>query len=112
MVAEKRLILSALVLGALCLASFYVILGRSPQLERSGEDIFRAFCRSCHTSRIIKAPNIGDSQAWKARISQGDDILLDHVVKGYRGMPPKGTCSNCSIEELKKTISYIVSKSR
>lgn len=112
MVTEKRLILAVLILGAISFVSLYALLTRSPQVERSGEEVFRTFCKSCHTSRIIKAPNIGDRQAWEPRISQGDDVLLEHVIKGYRGMPSRGTCSNCSVEELKKTIRYIVSKSR
>ena len=112
METEKRLIFAVLVLGVISFVSFYALLTRAPKIERSGEEIFRGFCRSCHTSRIIKAPNIGDSQAWKARIDQGNDKLLEHVINGYRGMPERGTCSNCSVDELRETIKYIVSKSR
>lgn len=112
MVTEKRLILAVLITGAICFASLYVILSRAPEIERSGEEVFRGFCKSCHTSRIIKAPNIGDRRAWKRRIDQGSDILLDHVINGYGGMPSRGTCSNCSVEELKNTIKYIVNESR
>lgn len=109
---NRLFILAVLIFGAICFVSFYIILTRSPQIERSGEEIFRAFCKSCHTSQIIKAPNIGDRQVWRIRISQGNDILLAHVINGYRGMPSRGTCSNCSVEELKRTIEYIVSESR
>ncbi len=112
MVTENRLILTVLILGAICFVSLYALSTRSPEIERIGEEIFRTFCKSCHTSRIIKAPNIGDREAWKERIDQGSDILLEHVINGYRGMPSRGTCSNCSVEELKKTIKYIVKESR
>ena len=112
MVRGKIYFLAVLISGAICFVFFYALCISPPEIERSGEEIFRAYCRSCHTSRIIKAPNIGDRQAWKARIDQGTDILLEHVIDGYRGMPPRGTCSNCSEEELKKTIKYIVKHSR
>ncbi len=113
MITGNRLFILAMVIFAvICFVSFYVVLTRSPQTERSGEEIFMAFCKSCHTSQVIKAPNIGDRQAWEARIAQGSNMLLEHVIKGYYGMPSRGTCGNCSVEELKKTIKYIVSESR
>ncbi len=113
MITGNRLFVLPMVIFVLIsFVFFYVLLTRSPQTERSGEEIFRAFCKSCHTSQIIKAPNIGDRQAWTARIAQGSDMLLEHVIKGYYGMPPRGTCGNCSVEELKKTIKYIVTESR
>ena len=78
---------------------------------RSGSEIFNSYCTSCHSSGTTGAPPIGNLEAWAARIKGGKDLLLDHAVNGYRGMPPGGTCGNCSDEELAATIEYIVKKS-
>jgi cytochrome c5 len=37
------------------------------------------------------------------------DTLLMHATNGLKMMPPKGTCAECSEEELKGAIEYILS---
>ncbi|MFI4938604.1 MAG: c-type cytochrome [Candidatus Berkiellales bacterium] len=34
--------------------------------------------------------------------------MLDIAKKGKGAMPPKGTCMQCSDEELRKTIEYMI----
>ena len=78
---------------------------------RSGEDVFNAHCAACHGTGAAGAPKVGDSAAWAPRAAQGVDTLLTHATNGLNAMPPKGTCAECSSEELKNAIEYMLSKS-
>ena len=78
---------------------------------RSGDAVFNATCTACHSTGVAGAPKLGDKAAWKPRIAQGTDVLYKHVVSGFNAMPPRGTCSDCSDEELKRAIEYMVKQS-
>jgi cytochrome c5 len=54
---------------------------------------------------------VGDSAAWGPRAAQGIDTLLTHATNGLNAMPPKGTCADCSGDELKNAIEYMLSQS-
>ena len=80
--------------------------------DRSGEEVFKAVCTTCHTAGLMNAPKLGDKAAWKARIAQGKPMLYDHALKGIRMMPPKGTCTACTDKEIKNGVDYMVSKAK
>ncbi len=70
---------------------------------RSGADVVGKFCSACHSSGVLGAPKVGDADAWQARLDGhgGDfDGLLQNAIHGLNAMPPKGTCGDCSDEEL------------
>ncbi len=78
---------------------------------RSGEDVYNAYCVACHGTGAAGAPKIGDAAAWAPRAAQSIDTLLSHATNGLNAMPPKGTCADCSEDELKAAIEYMLSKS-
>jgi cytochrome c5 len=78
----------------------------------SGEQIYQSKCIACHAAGVAGAPKVGDAAAWKPRIAQGMDTLLKHAVNGLNAMPPKGTCANCSEDDLKAAIEFMVSQSQ
>jgi cytochrome c5 len=80
--------------------------GRDPQ------KIYETYCQACHLHGVAGAPKLGDSAAWAPRIEKGMDTLMDHAVNGFNAMPPKGTCGDCSREELQATVEYMISESR
>ncbi|HHL45612.1 MAG TPA: cytochrome c5 family protein, partial [Gammaproteobacteria bacterium] len=79
---------------------------------RSGEEIFNSTCTACHSTGAAGAPKVGDKEAWAPRIATGMDTMLEVAIKGRNAMPPRGTCGNCSDDELKAAIEYMVSKSQ
>src|SRR6478609_11164629 len=40
---------------------------------RSGEEVFKAQCTTCHTAGVAGAPKFGDAAAWGPRIKSGFD---------------------------------------
>ena len=83
---------------------------------RTGEEVYGGACVACHDAGIGGAPKIGDAADWGPRIAQGEETLINHAIAGFTGakgmMPPKGTCMNCSDEEIKLAIEYMISKSQ
>jgi cytochrome c5 len=57
---------------------------------RSGEDVFKAQCTTCHGTGLLGAPKFGDATAWAARIKTGYDALLNSALKGKNAMVPQG----------------------
>ncbi len=79
---------------------------------RSGEDIYKASCTACHDTGAAGAPKFGDVAAWEPHVSKGIDTLHTNAVNGINAMPPKGTCADCSDEEVHAAVDYIVEASQ
>ena len=62
------------------------------------------------------APKTGDKAAWKARIAQGDKVLNEHAIKGFKGstgfMPAKGGRADLSDADVKSAVAYMVAQSK
>ena len=57
---------------------------------RSGEEVFKAQCTTCHSAGLVGAPKFGDAAAWAPRILTGYEALLNSAVKGKNAMAPQG----------------------
>jgi cytochrome c5 len=79
---------------------------------RNGEQIYQQFCATCHGIGLAGAPKFGDNAAWALRTKQGMNVLIQHVIQGYKLMPPKGTCMDCSDDEIKAAVEYIVQQKK
>jgi len=57
---------------------------------RTGEEVFKAQCTTCHTAGLLGAPKFADSTAWAARLPLGYEALLHSALKGKNNMTPQG----------------------
>jgi cytochrome c5 len=57
---------------------------------RSGEEVFKAQCTTCHTAGVAGAPKFGDKEAWAPRIAKGLDALVQSALHGKGNMPAQG----------------------
>jgi cytochrome c5 len=76
--------------------------------ERSGEEIYNGKCAGCHTSGIMGAPKYASLADWTSRIDLGLDKLTDSAIAGKGGMPARGTCMDCSDNDIKVTVQYML----
>nr|WP_092389900.1 c-type cytochrome [Halopseudomonas salegens] len=78
---------------------------------RSGEQVYQQFCTACHANGVLGAPVTGDADAWGERLANWNDSweeLTQSAVAGVPpGMPPRGTCGDCSDEELMESIKHM-----
>jgi len=75
---------------------------------RTGEEIYKQFCSACHATGVAGAPIHGNAEQWAPRIAKGKDALFQSLIHGLNAMPPKGTCMNCSDEELHAALDYMI----
>ncbi|MCX2982301.1 cytochrome c5 family protein [Halieaceae bacterium IMCC14734] len=69
--------------------------------------IYNRSCRSCHAKGQGRAPLTGDTVAWEPRLAQGMDVLLDHTINSFQGMPAMGMCFDCEEEDFIALIKYM-----
>lgn len=78
----------------------------------TGPQVYNQACVACHGSGLAGAPMTGDSDAWSARVAQGNDTLYGHAINGYQGeagyMPAKGGLTILSDEEVIVTVQYML----
>ncbi|MFB3090560.1 MAG: cytochrome c5 family protein [Gammaproteobacteria bacterium] len=77
----------------------------------SGEQVYNQTCIACHGADGGGA--IPGVPKFKERLSQSDDILLQHIIEGFQSpgssmaMPPKGGNPNLSDQDIRKVLFYI-----
>jgi cytochrome c5 len=74
---------------------------------RSGEQVYNTYCTACHSAGVLGAPKTGTAD-WTARIdAKGLDAVYANGVNGIGAMPPKGTCADCSDDEIHAAIDFM-----
>jgi cytochrome c5 len=76
---------------------------------RSGEDIVKEVCGTCHVPGVANAPKLGDKAAWAPRLKAGLNGLLQSVVKGKGAMPARAGTS-LTDEELSRAIVFMANQ--
>lgn len=79
---------------------------------RTGKQVYDYACKTCHDRTTQGAPLPDDDIEWGLRARKGMKVLMQHVKEGYKGlMPEKGGCRNCSDDELRAGIMYMLDTS-
>lgn len=75
---------------------------------RSGEDVYNTSCLACHASGAAGAPKTRVAEDWTARLSAGIDAVYANAINGKGAMPAKGLCMQCSDDEIKAAVDYMI----
>ena len=75
---------------------------------RTGEQVYNGACMACHAAGVAGAPKFGDKATWAPRIKTSEEALWNSLVHGKNAMPPKGMCMDCSDDELKEVLAYVI----
>jgi cytochrome c5 len=67
---------------------------------------------ACHNSGVAGAPMYGDVGAWATRLEKGIETVYANAINGINGMPARGTCMDCSDEEVIAAIDYLLDNSK
>lgn len=79
---------------------------------REPKEIYNTYCVACHASGVAGAPKLGDTQAWQSRLdARGHDGLVRNSLDGFKAMPAKGTCGDCSDDEIEATVDWMLAES-
>ncbi len=73
------------------------------------ESTYNSTCATCHAAGIAGAPKLGDVAAWAPRLDKGMDVLYASGINGLApAMPAKGMCFQCSDDDIKALVDYMV----
>lgn len=84
--------------------------GGAAGATKSGKQVFKALCHTCHVPGLMGAPKVSSKAAWKKRFSKGIKTLYKHAIHGFKAMPPKGGNPKLSDKEVKAAVDYILQR--
>jgi cytochrome c5 len=74
---------------------------------------YQATCFACHGTGAAHSPEVGDVIEWEIRLEKGLDTLLQSTINGLNGiMPRRGLCADCSDEDLRAIVEYMLESSK
>lgn len=82
-----------------------------PNDKTAGKKIYLAFCSNCHAQNPVievGAPRFGIAKDWASWRKYDKDKLFLRVANGVGAMPARGGCFECSDEQLKKAIEFVL----
>ena len=97
--------------GQSCGAASIVMTSNGSAAARSADQVYAVGCAACHDAGVAGAPMKGNVKQWESRIAKGIDVLVNNAWKGIGGMPAKGLCADCSMEEIEAAVNYMISSS-
>ena len=79
----------------------------------NAEQKYMASCFACHSTGAAGAPKVGDGMAaeWEPRLEKGLDTIVQNAINGVNTMPAKGLCFDCSDDDIKAIVEYMIDSS-
>ena len=75
--------------------------------KRTGEQIYKNVCTSCHAAGVLGSPATGDTAAWAPRLALGFETLVASVTNGKNAMPAKGGGADLTDTEIQRAVAYL-----
>ena len=74
---------------------------------------YMASCFACHSTGAAGAPKVGAGMAaeWEPRLEKGLDAVVQNAINGINTMPAKGLCFDCTDEDLRAIVEYMIDSS-
>ena len=78
------------------------------------EQKYMASCFACHSTGAAGAPKVGAGMAveWEPRLEKGLDAVVSNTVNGLNTMPAKGLCFDCTDDDLRAIVEYMIETSQ
>ena len=80
------------------------------QAQEDGKALYAVRRAACHDSGLLGAPKLGQSDHWAERMAQGRALLLEHAIKGFKNMPPRGGNPKLSDQQVGAAVDYMMSR--
>lgn len=66
-------------------------------------------CAICHNLGVAGAPRFAEPSEWESRLNKGMETLYNSGINGLLpAMPARGMCFNCSDDDIRALIDYMV----
>ena len=80
----------------------------------NAEQKYMMSCFACHSTGAAGAPKVGSGMAaeWEPRLEEkGLDTVIQNAINGINTMPAKGLCFDCSDDDLRAIVEYMIESS-
>ena len=74
----------------------------------TGKQVYESVCIACHGTGAAGAPKFGDKIWIQLEKKEGLKELVKDAIKGERAMPPKGGCAECTEDEIRAAVQYMI----
>ena len=78
----------------------------------NGKVIYDKACIACHWKGVAGAAALDDKARWEAIAKKDMKVLHQQSIDGYQGdygvMPAKGTCTDCTDQDMYDAIGYMM----
>jgi cytochrome c5 len=79
---------------------------------RTGKEVYEKVCIGCHGAGVAGSTKIGDKKWIELEKKEGMKSLVREAIKGERAMPPKGGCGDCTEDEIRAAVKYLVDSAK
>jgi len=100
---RKLIAMSLVVLLSLALSVHVFAKG-----HRSGKQVWEEVCLGCHDTGMMDAPLAGSGEFKDRLAKKGMDKLVKNAIEGLNEMPAKGSCTDCSEDEIREAIKFML----
>jgi cytochrome c5 len=76
-----------------------------------GKRVYEKDCAVCHNTGFKGAPKPGDTKAWEPILDKDFFEIYQNVMSGKHGHLAHGACPDCSDEQIKAAIKYMLQSS-
>ncbi|HIG41509.1 MAG TPA: cytochrome c5 family protein [Gammaproteobacteria bacterium] len=70
--------------------------------------IYNQTCVACHATGVRGAPRPGVSTDWEDSLSYGREDIYLNSIEGVGEMPPRGMCADCTNEQIRAVVDYML----
>ena len=79
----------------------------------NAEQKYMASCFACHSTGAAGAPKVGAGMAveWEPRLEKGLDTIVQNAINGVNTMPAKGLCFDCTDDDIRAIVEYMIDSS-
>jgi cytochrome c5 len=75
---------------------------------RTGEEVYKLACSTCHATGANGAPRIDDAAAWRKRFGdKTPEAVLQSAIKGHGGMPSRGGFADLTDPEMLAAVTFM-----
>ena len=78
----------------------------------NGDVVYNKVCIACHMTGVAVAAALTDNPRWEESAAKGMEALKGIVINGNEGtygvMSPRGTCTDCTDEDLFDALGFML----
>lgn len=75
----------------------------------SPEEVYSNNCATCHDTGMANAPQPDDADEWNSRLEEkGLDNIVANAISGINAMPPRGMCTDCTDDQVREVVEYLM----